>query len=133
MQEPFGGGPQKDEPALRAGGDARDAWIVVPGTTIAEQWRHRAHPAFLIRLPASELGRVLGVSGVSGIEPPLSRDEESVAGLLANDVSQAEIAAELGMSLRTVQRRVGQLRRRLGAPSTRDLCKRLRTMGYGLH
>ena len=87
--------------------DFSPAWIVVRGTDVPERWTDRAVPAFVIPLVASELEQMLG-SGRA--EPHLPADEERIARLLADDLPQTHIAATLGMSLRTVQRRVGLLR-----------------------
>ena len=84
-------------------------------------------PALLIPLLPSEFAQL---QNGRRVEPRLSSTDERIAGLLAAGVSQSRIAQVVGLSLRTVQRRVGFLKRSFGVQTAQQLANRLAAVGF---
>jgi DNA-binding CsgD family transcriptional regulator len=61
----------------------------------------------------------------------LTPREREVARLLDDHLTQAEVAAKLGISVRTVEHHAASLRQKTGSPTTRQAISRTRTRGHG--
>jgi DNA-binding NarL/FixJ family response regulator len=103
------------------------AWIVLAGPDAPPQWQDRAVPAVLIPLLPSEFAQF---KAGRRVEPRLSSTDERIASLLAAGASQSRIAQVVGLSLRTVQRRVGFLKRSFGVQTAQQLAHRLAAIGF---
>jgi len=96
------------------------AWLLVPPEVASEEWRARGVPLLLVPLEPAE-----AVSAA----PPLEPAEEALARLVARGQSPRIIARELSVPLRTVYRRLANLRERFGASSTAELGTELARRG----
>ena len=105
-------------------GDAA-AWLLLPQSEAPEQWRERAVLAVLIPLTQEELQAVTGPR--AAVAP--ASDDDALVRLLISGATHTEMAAELGVSVRTVQRRIARLRRKMNARTTRQLQRQLRGSG----
>jgi DNA-binding CsgD family transcriptional regulator len=61
----------------------------------------------------------------------LTPREQEIADLLADYMSQAEVAKHLEISLRTVEEHAASLRRKTGSKTTRQAVSRARRRGRG--
>ncbi len=102
-------------------------FVLVDPESLPEHWRGRAHEMFLVSLLPSEVEEAF--SGAA-IRAQLSTEEEELAGFIAAGRSAREIAGQLHVAVRTVERRVASLRTRLGVDSTMELVAVLAEHGF---
>lgn len=105
----------------------RDGWLLLPEDAVPERWKARAIKFCLVPLLPREAEGVL--AGEPAV-PELRPEDEPLLGLVARGLATTEIAVELGISPRTVERRLAALRRRLGVGSTADLARLLARRGF---
>lgn len=98
---------------------APGVWVLGPADELPAGWVARATPVLLVRVPANELG-ALTARG----------DDDRFLGLAARGLTRAEIARELGVSPRTVDRRLAATRERLGVRTNAEAAVRLAEQGW---
>lgn len=103
------------------------AWLVLSPNGVPDAWAERAVPSFVVALLPNELESVLG--GTAAV-PDLDPTDLRVARLTAGGATTRQIATALGVSDRTVQRRLASLRRRLGVESKAALALALARRGF---
>lgn len=116
-----------DEEPGGHGDTAAEGWLILRGGVPA-RWRDRAVPLHLVPLLPQETAQML--AGVS-VVPPVSAEDEPLLHAVARGVKASTMARELGVGLRTVERRLARLRRRFEVPSTADLTTLLARLGFG--
>lgn len=92
---------------------------------VPEHWRSRAVPMALVPLLPSEARSIL-----EGPQATIAPEDEDLLRLAARGLTGADIARELGISLRSVERRLARLRRDLGVDSTAELAAFLSKRGF---
>jgi DNA-binding NarL/FixJ family response regulator len=102
-------------------------WMFVSPELVPERLRARSEPVLMVPMLAEEVTAVLDGRRM---ELGLGPGDERLVALVARGRSVSAIAKELGMSLRGVQRRLAQLRRRFGAGSTAELAAFLSRKGF---
>ena len=107
--------------------DERAGWVLLPEHAVPEHWRGRAIPMYLVPLLPEEARQVLGSRPA---EPAMTPQEEAVACLVARGLTVDAIARQLGISPRSVNRRLARLRERMGVPSTVELGSALARRGF---
>ncbi len=102
-------------------------WLFLDRHAVPERWRERAVEVLLVpRLPA-EAEQVL--EGNRG-SPEIAPEDERLASLVARGIPVPEIATELGLTPRSVERRLARLRDQLGVGSTAELVAFLSQRGF---
>lgn len=102
-------------------------WLFVSATAVPKRWRDRSIPCVLVPLLPEEAHQVLsGSSAVPGIDP----EDEDLARLVGRGLPAEEIAAEMGLTRRTVDRHLARLRKALGTRTTTELAAALATRGF---
>ena len=102
-------------------------WLFLDPAAVPERWRGRAITMAMVPLMRDEAAHILnGGSAAPGLEPV----DEPLARLLARGTNTEDMAAILGMSMRTTQRRIAALRRKIGARSKTELERMLAARGY---
>jgi len=119
-------GMAMDEPVELATEEA-EGWLILKGN-VPERWRDRAVPLYLVPLLPQEAEQV--VAG-STLLPDVHLEEEPLLRLVARGRKTASIARELGIPLRTIERRLAKLRERFNVASTADLTILLSRLGFG--
>ncbi len=109
--------------------DQPAGWLFLSPDAVPDAWSARARPAMFVALLPEETARLLRDQSVA---PALDERDEQVARLTARGRTVDAIARELGMSSRTVARRLAHLRGRFGAGSTTELASLLAGGGIGL-
>lgn len=109
------------------GTKAERGWLLLDPRAVPKRWRERAIPVALVPLLPREAEQVLG--GQEAL-PELDPQDERLARLAARGLSVPVIAAEVGISPRSVQRRLAELRRRLGVGSKVELVRALSKRGF---
>jgi DNA-binding NarL/FixJ family response regulator len=94
---------------------------------VPKAWRDRVVPLALVPLLPEEAGAVLKEGGTL---PRITGDDVRLARAIARGVSLAQIARDLGLPLRTVQRKCAQFRERFGVESTAELAAALAKEGF---
>ena len=102
-------------------------WLFLRSEVVPDRWRDRAQPALLVPLLRGETENLLSEGQV---EPEILLRDEPLARLAARGRTAAAIARELGLSRRTVERRLAALRLRLGVDSTAELALVLSQRGF---
>ena len=110
-------------------GEPPAAWLFLSPDAVPEQWRSRARPAMYVPLLPDETKDLLAARPVL---PSLSARDEHVARLAATGRTSASIARELGVSRRTVDRRLAALRDQFGVTSSAELAVRLSAHGLAM-
>lgn len=103
------------------------AWVLLSPETIPERWRGRATTVSLVPLLPREAQQLLREGRVM---PEVPEQEEAVARLAARGLKASSIARMLGVSPRTVHRRIARLRERLGIGSSTELAAELARRGF---
>lgn len=103
-------------------------WLLLEPGAVPERWRGRMRHVAMVPLLPSEADGLLAGRPAS---PALDPSDEAIARLVARGLSVIAIAAELGMSTRSVQRRLVRLRELLGAESKAELAGLLAAKGFG--
>ena len=102
-------------------------WVILTPGAIPERWRSRAIPMVLVPLVPSEALQLHSDPSVDEDVPavllPLVR-------LVARGLSAVAIARELGVSPRTVQRRVAQLSQDFDVSTIQQLASELARRGF---
>lgn len=94
---------------------------------VPPRWRSRAVEVLMVPLLPEEASDVLN-RGAD--QPHLGRDDEELAKLLATGLSATAIASQLGITRRSVQRRVARLRDQVGVRTTGELVSFLARRGF---
>lgn len=103
------------------------AWLLLPPEAVPEPWLSRSREVRLVPLlPEEAVGMLRG----GGAPSELTGDELPLARLLARGLSAAAISKELGLSVRTVERRLAHLRDRFGVRSTAELATLFSERGF---
>lgn len=109
-------------PTIAAG----QCWVVLEREGVPDEWLHRVSSLAVLRLVPHEIARLLDCA--SSGEALSAQDRELADALLAGR-SVPAIARSLGISPRSVQRRIARLRDRLSVTSTEQLVAALVRMG----
>jgi DNA-binding CsgD family transcriptional regulator len=104
-------------------------WIFLGGQPVPDQWQGRAFSVTLVPLLPEEAERLLAGEPAG---PVIGAEDEPLARLAARGLSTEGIAHELHLSPRSVQRRLGRLRRQLGLASKSELTQFLAARGFAL-
>lgn len=104
-----------------------EAWLFLRPKAVPERWRRRSLEVRMVPLLPEEAARVLAEETTT---PEAGPEDEPLIKLLARGLSARAIAVELGMPLRTVERRLARLRERFGARSTAELAAFLSKRGF---
>ena len=107
--------------------DAVPGWVILSPKSVPEQWRSRGIPMVLVPMLPAEAAQLLSNApvehGIASAQVPLVR-------LLARGLTTAQIARELGISPRTVQRHVARLSDQFGATTIQQLATELARRGF---
>ena len=103
-------------------------WFFVHAQALPEAWKSRAVPVYLLPMMPSEALEVL-LSRGSG--PALDDVERRIAALVARGANTGEIAKQVQISARSVQRHIARLKKRTGATTRVDLVHKLSSRGFG--
>ncbi len=103
-----------------------EVWVFIAGE-VPSRWLDRARPGSLVALLPEEADALLGHDDTETID---DHDRE-LAHLLARGLTVPAIARQLGVSPRSVDRRLASLRERLGVGSTPELALALARRGFG--
>ncbi len=110
------------------GPDPARGWLLLDGDHVPTRWSSRARSVSLIPLLPDEVRGVLEDGrATSGLE----EDDVALARLVARGLSIRAIVRELGVSQRSVERRLSRLRKQMGAASKGELSARLAERGFG--
>lgn len=104
---------------------ASAGWLFLPAGAVPERWRGRAVPMAMVPLLPAEAGTLL----IEGKTDKLEGDEELLR-LVAAGYTRAVIARRLGVSLRTVQRRLARVQQKTGTGSLPELAVLLAKQGF---
>lgn len=111
-----------------SGGDhATRAWMIVEPADVPPRWEERAVPVLVVPLLPEEATAILQQGQLRAVDPA----EERLARLVAQGMTVDAIARALGITSRSVQRRLANLRERLGVGSTAELAVELARRGFG--
>jgi DNA-binding NarL/FixJ family response regulator len=105
---------------------AAAGWLFLPQNAVPERWRERGVAVVMVPLLPSE-ARSLLTEGATAQELP---GDAELLGLVAAGCTRAAIARKLGVSLRTVQRRLADVQRRTGTASLPELAVLLAKQGF---
>lgn len=105
-----------------------EGWIFLRPDAVPAAWRDRAVPVALVPLLPGETGQVLGPNG-PGVG--LDATDQRLLALVAEGRSKADIAEALGLTPRSVERRIAKLRRRFDVSSTAELIAAASRRGFG--
>ncbi len=95
-----------------------EGWVLLPPDQVPDVWRTRAREMSLVALlPEESRGLLAGERPLVPVDP----DEEQLLRLVTRGASANSIARELGITPRTVQRRLARLRERFEVGSTAEL------------
>lgn len=109
--------------------DEVGGWLFVRGPELPDLWRERAVPVFLVPLLPDESNQILTGGRIDGgVAPPAAN--ENFLSLVARGSTIRQMADELGVSTRTVQQRLQELRSRLGVASKAELAALLARKGF---
>lgn len=107
--------------------DGYQGWFFLHPSAVPPRWRERAVEVLFVPLLPDEVEQVFeGARAVPQILP----EDEHLAELIARGISVREIAAELDLAPRTVERRVARLREKVGVASTAELRAFLSRRGF---
>ena len=102
-------------------------WVILSPDAVPERWRSRAIPMVLVPLVPAEATQLLSDATVEhhipAVHIPLVR-------LVARGLSAVEIAREIGVSPRTVQRHVARLSQDFGVATIQQLATELAKRGF---
>lgn len=106
---------------------APSAWVFVDTASLPEAWKARARPVSLVALLPSEV-QALVVS--HRLHPAVEPEDVGFLELVAAGHSGSQIARRLGVSDRSVFRRLEKWRTRFGVDSTAELAAELARRGF---
>lgn len=102
-------------------------WVALPPDEVPEEWRARATVLLLVPLLPDEARHLLGTDrALPGLDP----EDQPLVRLAARGMATRAIARELSLTPRTVQRRLGRLRRRFGLADSSELATFLARRGF---
>ncbi|MGH2692196.1 MAG: LuxR C-terminal-related transcriptional regulator [Actinomycetota bacterium] len=104
------------------------AWIFLENADLPPVWRRRAVPGYMVLLAGPELERL---TGAAEAEPGIDAEDEPILPLVARGLTVTSIASRMGITPRTVERRLARLRERLEVGSTAELAVLLAERGFG--
>lgn len=102
-------------------------WLFLEPSAVPERWRDRSVPAAMVPLTPEETDDLLRGDPV---EPRLHPADEELARLAAQGLTVDAIAGRMGVTPRSVYRRLSQLREQLGVGSTAELATELARRGF---
>lgn len=103
------------------------AWIVLDPAAVPDAFKDRARNVALVALLPSEASTLVGSGALASIIDP---DEAKLLKLVAAGHSGSYIARRLGISDRSVFRRLARWRDRFGVDSTAELAAELSKRGF---
>lgn len=123
---------EPDEPyvpvEMHSEGDhATRAWMIVEPADVPHRWEERAVPVLVVPLLPEEATTILRRGQTPDVDPA----EERLARLVAQGRTVDAIARALGITSRSVHRRLVGLRQRLRVGSTAELAAELARRGFG--
>ena len=101
-------------------------WVLMDASEVPEDWRDRARPLWLVPMLASEAGRLLRERSTE----PLNQEDPEFLRQVAQGVPAPVMARRLGLSTRSVHRRLARLRNEMGLDSTAELSATLARRGF---
>lgn len=101
-------------------------WLLIDAPQVPEEWRDRARPLWLVPLLAGEAGQVLRNRSTE----PLNQEDPDFLRQVARGAPAPVMARRLGLSTRSVHRRLARLRTELGLRSTAELSAELARRGF---
>jgi DNA-binding NarL/FixJ family response regulator len=110
--------PVTKKPTSRSEAAVGMAYVLLPAEEIPEAWRGRARSLSMIALLPEERRRLLEEGRIS---PALEPGDQRIVELVARGWGPSRIAAHIGVSTRTVERRLARLRRRFGGRTSAEL------------
>lgn len=105
---------------------AMGKFVLFPPAALPPALRDRAVPLYAVSLKESETPEMFGEK----IMWPLDAGDVELLRLIAAGRPTRKIAVQTGVSMRTVQRQIARLRRRLKLQSNTDLRQYLRERGF---
>lgn len=102
-------------------------WVLLPMESVPPQWRQRATLLALVPLLPEEAKSVLQEGSAV---PRLDAEEERLVRLVASGMNAESIAGELGVTSRSVSRRLARLRQRFGVDENSGLAAFLARRGF---
>jgi DNA-binding CsgD family transcriptional regulator len=102
-------------------------WVILSLDALPDAWGARAIPLALVPLTPAEVGQLLSHEPV---EQRIAGADLSLIHLVARGHGTAEISRELGISARTVNRRVAVLRDEFGVSTIQELATELARRGF---
>jgi DNA-binding NarL/FixJ family response regulator len=106
--------------------DPERVWVIAQGEHLPASWKQRAQAVYLVPLLPGEALRVLTEEAA----PQVSERDQEMISVIARGGTAAEIADELGLSLRTAQRSISRLRERFGLATKAELVRFLTERGF---
>lgn len=106
-------------------GESHHGWFFFHPDAVPPRWKERGRPAVFVPLLPDEVAELVEGGFAGGPDA-----DERLMVLIAQGVSTDDIARSLGLSSRSVQRRIARLRRHHGATSKEDLGRRLARLGF---
>ncbi len=101
-------------------------WLILEEATVPERWKDRSRSVVLVPLLPEETAEVLDRGFTA---PQFTAAEERLMGHLSEGCSLKVIASRLGVTSRTVERRLARVRERFGLDTTAELKALLARMG----
>ena len=101
-------------------------WVLVDGANVPEGWQDRARPMWLVPLLAEEAAGLLRERSTE----PLNQEDPEFLRQVARGAPAPVMARRLGLSTRSVHRRLARLRTELGLDSTAELSAELARRGF---
>jgi DNA-binding NarL/FixJ family response regulator len=105
----------------------RPCWVFMDPGKLPARWQDRAVTMMLVPLMPDEAQQLFNGEKVL---PEIPAGDEELVKLLASGASSRTMARELGISLRTVHRRLAELRDRYEVRSTAQLAALLSRQGF---
>ena len=103
------------------------AYVFIPPESLPDSWRERGKEYVLVPLLPAETDAFFGGNDATS---ELSSDVEVLADLVLRGASIQNIARDLRITERSVQRRLGVLRAQFGVSSTAELAVLLAERGF---
>lgn len=118
-----------EQAARHASGEEDPAlgWLILLPEQVPPRWKARARAVALIPLLPEEAD---GVLTEGRTDPVLDEEDEQILRLAATGLSVSRIAHELGVTPRTVSRRLARLRERFRIRSNAELAVLLAKRGF---
>lgn len=101
-------------------------WLLVSPSAVPEEWQSRVIPMSLIPMLPAELA-----GHFQEDEDDPSGGDAALLGLVAHGVAKGQIARDLHISIRTLDRRLSRLRQEFGVRSLSELAGVAARRGFG--